>query len=174
MPPSLQTLSSTAAGLAVVVVLLASSAMPVTAKVVDKPKLASHCAEEAADELDVDEDDLLILPVEKNKGIFHVYGQYPDHGSNPTLFECTFDEDRRFRRIEVTGHHGHHGEAAGKAPRRAQRACLDMIGGDAEIEQFSDLRRGYHEIIMDEGQHGRRVACTVSDDGTIEDWVELD
>jgi hypothetical protein len=35
------------------------------------------------------------------------------------------------------------------------------------------VRPGYTEIILRENTNGHRVACTVSDKGTIEDWVEL-
>jgi hypothetical protein len=102
-----------------------------------------------------------------------VYGQYPASGQNVTLFECQYDGNKHFISISVQGHHGHHGEAASSAPRAAQRACTDMMGVEVRIEQVSALRPGYHEIIMKEVNSPRRVACTATDKGSIEDWVEM-
>jgi hypothetical protein len=48
-----------------------------------------------------------------------------------------------------------------------------MMGGTVQIEQVSPLRPGYYEIIMKATDRARRVACTVSDSGSIEDWVEM-
>jgi hypothetical protein len=152
---------------------LVAAALPASAKIVAEPVMASHCAEAAATELGVMMNDVLTLPVERTSGRYHVYGQYPDSGQNVTLFECQYDGNRNFIGISVQGHHGHHGEAASGAPRSAQRACTDMMGGTVQIEQVSPLRPGYYEIIMKATDRARRVACTVSDRGSIEDWVEM-
>jgi hypothetical protein len=102
-----------------------------------------------------------------------VYGQYPASGQNVTLFECQYDANKNFLNISVQGHHGHHTNTAGAAPRTAQRACTDMVGVPVQIEKVSPLRPGFHEIIMKEVNSPRRVACPVSDSGSIEDWVEM-
>ena len=70
------------------------------AKIVDEGKLAQYCREEAIVRIK-NAGELIILPVEKNHGKFHVYGQ-TDQGS-PVLFECTFDANRKFLGIKVTG-----------------------------------------------------------------------
>jgi hypothetical protein len=153
--------------------ILLAAPVPALAKVVSEPAMASHCAEAAATELGVMMNDVLTLPVERTSGKYHVYGQYPVSGQNVTLFECQYGGKKHFLSINVQGHHGHAGPAAGSAPRAAQRACSDMMGAPVNIEQVSPLRPGFHEIIMKETNSARRVACTVSDKGSIEDWVEM-
>lgn len=150
-----------------------AAALPASAKIVAESKLASYCAEVAAKELGVGKNDILTLPVERTSGKYHVYGQSPADGSNPTLFECQFNSKREYSGITVQGHHGHHGASAGGAPRAAQRACSDMMGADVTIEKVTPLRAGFSEIILKEVSGSRRVACTVTDRGSIEDWVEM-
>jgi hypothetical protein len=55
----------------------------------------------------------------------------------------------------------------------AKGACLYKIGVDADIVQVSALKPGYWEIIMKAKSGHRKVACTVSDEGKISDWVEM-
>lgn len=141
------------------------------AKIVDEGKLAQYCREEAIVRIK-NAGELIILPVEKNHGKFHVYGQ-TDQGS-PVLFECTFDANRTFLGIKVTGDHDHGDHAAKGAPKAAINKCLQILGVPAKIEQVSPLRPPFYEIIMKEKASPRRVACTVPADGSeIEDWVEM-
>ena len=141
------------------------------AKIVDEGKLAQYCREEAIVRIK-NAGELIILPVEKNHGKFHVYGQ-TDQGS-PVLFECTFDANRTFLGIKVTGDHDHGDHAAKGAPKAAINKCLQILGVSAKIEQVSPLRPPFYEIIMKEKASPRRVACTVPADGSeIEDWVEM-
>lgn len=165
--PSFRQLAATAS------MLLLAAAVPASAKIVSEAAMLSHCAEAAATELGVMMNDVLTLPAERSGGKYHVYGQYPASGENITLFECQYDGNKNFTGLSVKGHHGHQTEAAGSAPRAAQRACADMMGGPVQIEQVSSLRPGFYEIIMKSDEQARRVACTVSDKGSIEDWVEL-
>lgn len=158
---------------AISVAAVLSAAFPATAKIVAEPAMASHCAEAAATELGVMMNDVLTLPVERTSGKYHVYGQYPASGSDVTLFECQYDGKKSFLGLSMTGHHGHQTAAAGSAPRTAQRACTDMMGVPVNIEKVTKLRPGFHEIIMKETGSARRVACTASDKGSIEDWVEM-
>lgn len=149
------------------------AAFPASAKIVAEPAMGSHCAEAAATELGVMMNDVLTLPVERTGGKYHVYGQYPASGQDVTLFECQYDSKKNYLGLSMNGHHGHQSEVASSAPRTAQRACSDMMGAEVRIEKVSKLRPGFHEIIMKETNSDRRVACTVSDKGTIEDWVEM-
>lgn len=165
--PSFRQLAATAS------MLLLAAAVPASAKIVSEAAMVSHCAEAAATELGVMMNDVLTLPAERTSGKYHVYGQHPASGQNVTLFECQYDGNRNFLGLTMQGHHGHQTEAAGSAPRPAQRACTDMMGAEVRIEQVSQLRPGFHEIIMKEVNSKRRVACTVSDKGSIEDWVEM-
>lgn len=153
--------------------LFFAAAMPASAKIVSEAAMVSHCAEAAATQLGVMMNDVLTLPAERTSGKFHVYGQYPASGQDLTLFECQYDGKRNFLGLSLKGHHGHHTEAAGSVPRAAQRACTDMMGASVNIEKVSPLRPGYYEIIMKEVNGKRRVACTVSDSGALEDWVEM-
>ncbi len=155
--------------------LLASGAVILVqeseAKIVDEGKLAQYCREEAIVRIK-DAGELIILPVEKNHGKFHVYGQ-TDQGS-PVLFECTFDANRKFLGIKVTGDHDHGDHAAKGAPKPAINKCLQMVGVPASVEKVSPLRPPFYEIIIKEKASPRRVACTVPADGSeIEDWVEM-
>lgn len=146
---------------------------PAAAKIVSEEAMVSHCAEAAATKLGVMMNDVLTLPAEKTGGKFHVYGQYPASGNNVTTFECVYDSKRNFKSISVKAAKAQGGAAAGAAPAAAQNACTAMMGSQVNIEQVSPLQRGSYEIIMKETGGPRRVACTVSDDGTIADWVEM-
>lgn len=161
----------TFAGASIMLALCVSSSMA-HAKIVAEGELAQYCAEEVAAKLDVDRASLMLLPVEKTRGIFHVYGQ-TDEG-NPTLFECKFDSKRKFIGMSVKGGHDHQNHGAGGAPKAAINKCLQMVGVPATVEKVSALKPGFHEIIIKEKATHRRVACTVPDDGSlIEDWVEM-
>ena len=75
--------------------------------------------------------------------------------------------------FEVTGE-GKAGAPAAAAPSEvAKGACLYKIGVDAEIAQVSALKPGFWELILKAKSGHRKVACTVSDDGEIADWVEM-
>lgn len=161
------------APLSAAAVLVFVGALPASAKIVSEAAMVSHCAEAAATELGVMMNDVLTLPAERTSGKYHVYGQYPASGSDLTLFECQYDGNKAFLGISLQGHHGHHTPTVGGVPRVAQRACTDMMGVEVQIEQVSPLRPGFHEIIMKETNGSRRVACTVADNGTLEDWVEM-
>lgn len=147
--------------------------LPVQARIVSEAALVSHCAEAAATELGVMMDDVLTLPAEKSGGKFHVYGQYPASGTNVTTFECVYDGNRNFRTLSVKAAKPQGGAAAGVAPAKAQNACTSMMGSAVNIEMVSPLRPGSYEIIMKDTGGPRRVACTVTDNGTINDWVEM-
>lgn len=76
--------------------------------------------------------------------------------------------------FEVTGEGNASAPAAAAAPSEvAKGACLYKIEVDAEIAQVSALKPGYWELIMKAKSGHRKVACTVSDEGEIADWVEM-
>lgn len=76
--------------------------------------------------------------------------------------------------FEVTGEGKAGAPAAAAAPSEvAKGACLYKIGVDAEIAQTSALKPGYWELILKAKSGHRKVACTVSDEGEIADWVEM-
>ncbi|MCU0670050.1 MAG: hypothetical protein MUF70_11980 [Myxococcota bacterium] len=76
--------------------------------------------------------------------------------------------------FEVTGAGKASAPAAAAGPSEvAKGACLYKIGVDAEIAQASALKPGYWELIMKAKSGHKKVACTVSDDGEIADWVEM-
>ena len=100
-------------------------------------------------------------------------------GRRELSFTCDFD-----RRGQVKD--GHYSYADGGGDDRsststgatgpsevAKGACLYKIGVDAYTDQVSALKPGYWEIIMKAKSGHRKVACTVSDDGKISDWVEM-
>ena len=151
---------------------LGVSASVVNAKIVAESELGRSCAQEAAVKLGVDRSSLMLLPVEKTRGIFHVYGQTDE--ASPTLFECKFDARRKFLGLSVKGGHDHQDHAAAGAPKAAINKCLQMVGVPSVVEKVSPLKPGFYEIIIKEKASPRRVACTVPEDGSdIEDWVEM-
>lgn len=142
------------------------------AAIVDEGKLAQYCREEAAVKLNTPVDQLMLLPVEKSRGKFHVYGQ--TQTGSVALFECVFDGRRKFLGITIQGDHDHGDHAAAGAPKAAINKCLQILGAPARVEKVSPLKPGFSEIIIKEKATARRVACTVPDDGSeIEDWVEM-
>lgn len=50
-----------------------------------------HCQGEASAKFGERPQDILTLPVERDHGMYTVYGQYPPSGSKVTLFICTFN-----------------------------------------------------------------------------------
>jgi hypothetical protein len=177
MKPTEEPMSKTPTLRAGILLGLAASAFGIlpqatAARIVSEPQLAQYCAGEAAGQLGTRPTNLILLPVEKTHGRFHVYGQTDE--PTPTLFECTFDGNRTFRGIDIKGGHDHGSHAAGGAPRAAINKCLQMVGVAARVEQVSPLRPGHYEIIIQETNTPRKVACTVPEDGgVIEDWVEM-
>jgi hypothetical protein len=143
------------------------------AKVVAEPEMAAFCTGEAAAKLGTRPRNILMLPVEKSGGKYIVYGQSPADGADVTTFECTFGSDRKYIGIKITGRPAGGSSDAGDAPPAAMARCRDMVGVPAEVETVSPLRPGFTEIILREKASGRRIACTATDSGSIEDWVEL-
>lgn len=144
------------------------------AKVVAEPEMAAFCIGEAAAKLGTRPRNILTLPVEKSGGNYIVYGQSPAEGADVTTFECSFGSDRKYRGIKITGRPAGGGSAdSGGAPPAAMAACKEMVGVPAKVEVVSPLRPGFTEIILRENASGRRIACTATDQGSIEDWVEL-
>lgn len=160
--------------LALVTACVACAAASAQAKIVAEAELAAFCTGEAAAKLGTRPRNILTLPVEKTGGKFMVYGQSPADGADVTTFECTFGADRSYKGIKITGRPSGGGQAdAGGAPPAAMSVCRDMVGVPADVETVSPLRPGFTEIILREKASGRRIACTATDDGSIEDWVEL-
>lgn len=142
------------------------------AKIVAQPQFAQFCAGEASAEIGTRPTNLILLPVEKTHGKFHVYGQ--TDSATPTLFECTFDAKGKYLGIDVKADHDHGSHAAGGAPKAAVSKCLQTVGVAVEVKQVSPLRPGHFEIIIQEKRSPRKVACTVPSDGSeIEDWIEM-
>ncbi|MBC2836679.1 hypothetical protein [Paragemmobacter straminiformis] len=143
------------------------------AKIVAEPQMAAFCTGEAAAKLGTRPRNILTLPVEKKRGKYIVYGQSPADGADVTTFECSFGSDRKYKGIKITGRPSVAAAGNGGAPPAAMAACKSMVGVPAKVETVSPLRAGYTEIILRENASGRRVACTATDSGSIEDWVEL-
>lgn len=152
-------------------VALTLAAPALRAEIVAQPQLAQFCIGQAAERLGTRPAGLMTLPVERNHGIFTVYGQ--TDSADPVLFSCTFDSAGRFLELEVQEPHDHGDHATGQHQAGVGK-CLQMVGVPAAVEQVSALRPGFAEVIIKEQDSPRRVACTVRDDGSqIEDWVEM-
>jgi hypothetical protein len=161
-------------GLVLAAACAVGAAATAEAKIVGEPEMAAFCTGEAAAKLGTRPRNILTLPVEKSGGKYIVYGQSPADGADVTTFECTFGSDRKYTGIKITGRPAGGGSADnGGAPPQAMAACKGMVGVPAKVETVSPLRPGFTEIILKENASGRRIACTATDDGSIEDWVEL-
>jgi hypothetical protein len=163
----------------VVVALVFAAVAPASAKVVGEPKLVAACAKEAAQRTAMDVSDVLTLPAELSKGKYFVNAQISREDGSLMMIECQFDSKKKFKTISIDGQvfkiTGSAAAAAptGQVPDAASASCLDKLAGPATIQQVSPLRPGYFELIIKEKNSGRKVACTVYKDGTIEDWVEM-
>jgi hypothetical protein len=85
------------------------------------------------------------------------------------------DEDRYPKCNEAAAQAGGSEESAStssKPSKKAKKACGNRFGGNSDVKSFTPLKPGWWEIILT-GNHGRKVACTVNDDGTIDDWVVM-
>lgn len=80
---------------------------------------------------------------------------------------------------EHPNHSGYNNNIYGNASdnnsisERAQNACFQRMGAGAQIEKISDLKPGWFEVIMLNPNNGRKSACTVNQQGIIDDWVEM-
>jgi hypothetical protein len=84
-------------------------------------------------------------------------------------------EERYPKCNEAAGQAGGSEQSAGASSepsKKAKKACAARFGGSSDIKSFTALKPGWWEIIL-KGEHGRKVACTVNNDGTIDDWVEM-
>jgi hypothetical protein len=79
-------------------------ALTSTAQAKDKIEVGDMpnvCKQKAASKFDVNSDDVMTLPAEKdNKGKYFVYGQTPAEGQNALFFTCKFNDDREFVKVE--------------------------------------------------------------------------
>lgn len=159
--------------------ILAAAALPVSAKVVGEPALAAACAKQAATILGTSLTRVTTLPTELTKGSYFVYGQVDREGNSAAMIECQFNSKKQFSTIKIDGKtykvasSAATAPAVDSAPKAALAACQKQMAGPTVVEKVSQLRPGFHEIILKEKNTGRRVACTASDKGSIEDWVEM-
>lgn len=110
-----------------------------------------------------------------------VYGQSPPEGGpNTTAFECNFDWNGVFRGVVVTSRPGSGWNTPGNAspdngqlPRTAENRCREVFGVQANITEVSPLRPGFWEVILESRSGPRMAACTVSNRGDIQNWVEM-
>ncbi len=58
-----------------------------------------YCQGEASAKFHQRPQNILTLPVERSRGRFIVYGQFPPQGRRVTTFECRFDANGRFLRV---------------------------------------------------------------------------
>ncbi|CAG7855891.1 hypothetical protein MCAMS1_00187 [biofilm metagenome] len=57
---------------------------------------------------------------------------------------------------------------------KAKTACYSRINGGVLVERVSELKPGWHEVVLVDTGHGnRKYVCNVSHDGHISDWYPL-
>jgi len=146
-----------------------------SANSVPEGQMSRYCMGEASAELNENPRYIATQPAVRSGNRYVVIGQTPESGSNVTTFECTFDHNGVFRGVEVTGrpHHGGNSGSNDEIPYAAKNKCQEMMGGSVNFGTISALRPGYWEVIMNQSNGSRSVACTVTSNGEIEDWVEL-
>jgi hypothetical protein len=84
-------------------------------------------------------------------------------------------EDKNPKCTAAAARAGSSGAGAGNSStpsKQAKKACGSRFGGKHDISEVTPLKPGWWEIILT-GHKGRKVACTVNNDGTIADWVEM-
>jgi hypothetical protein len=73
--------------------------------------------------------------------------------------------------------HSHHGNYSANNNKsiseRAQNACFKRMGPGSQIQQISDLKPGWFEVILLNPRSGHKAACTVNQQGHIDDWVNM-
>ncbi len=140
-------------------------------------QMEKYCQGEASAEFDVRPNYITTYAVEQTRQGHLVRGQAEVSNNNRTDFECAFNRQDEFQGVHIIGsaHHGggHNNNDNGQIPRSAQKRCLDMFGNPADVTTVSALRPGYWEVIMQARNGPRSVACTVTSDSEIENWVEL-
>ncbi len=75
--------------------------------------------------------------------------------------------------FEVTGAGTAAAPAAAAPSEVAKGACLYRFAEEGQIVTTSALKPGYWELIIQAKARKRKAACTVNDDGTVADWVEM-
>jgi hypothetical protein len=76
--------------------------------------------------------------------------------------------------FEVTGAGTAAAAKTAAAPSEvAKGACLFKMGTEASIVGTSALKPGFWEIVLQAKSGGKRVACTVSDAGDIQEWTPM-
>lgn len=134
-------------------------------------QMRKYCQGEASGELGVRPNYIITEDVERHGDKYVVRGEETD--SNRT-FKCTFNRDGEFVDVDVKSHGGGHGSgSSGDIPRSARNRCTNTFGNSPEVTSVSALRPGYWEVIMQDRNGPRSVACTVTSDSEIEDWIEL-
>jgi len=142
---------------------------------VPEGQMQNYCQGEASAMLNTRPTNISTNPTQRRGTDFIVFGQSPRSGSNVTTFECVFGKRGVFKGVTVLhrAQEGSGGSGYTKLPNSAKQRCLDRFGAPADITQVSPLRPGYWELIVQNKSGSRGVACTVDDEGYIEDWVEM-
>ncbi len=144
-------------------------------------QMQKYCMGMASEELGENPQYISTEPVQRRGSDYVVYGQTPQSGYDVTKFECVFGSRGDYRGVNVTsrgnsnsgGNSYGGGNDSNEIPWSAKNKCLEMFADRAEITDISPLRPGYWEVIMQSKDSPRAVACTVSSNDTIEDWIEL-
>ncbi|MGA9575249.1 MAG: hypothetical protein WBS20_15020 [Lysobacterales bacterium] len=142
---------------------------------VPEGQMQKYCMGEASAELNTRPTNISTQSVERRGNKYVVHGQSPQSGSNATTFECTFNQHGVFKGVGITSRAnavGHSSNDNG-IPHAAKQKCKDMMGGPVKFGTISALRPGYWEVIMNDANGPRSVACTVTSSAEIKDWVEL-
>lgn len=148
-------------------------------RAVSVSQMQKYCQGEASAEFDVRPNYITTEAVEQTRRGHLVRGEAEVGENSYTKFECAFNQQDEFQGVHVIGgqHHGgshnsggHHSD---QITRAARERCVDMFGNSPEVTNVSALRPGYWEVIMQARNGSRSAACTVTDNGEIEDWVEL-
>ncbi len=142
---------------------------------VPEGQMERYCQGEASAKLGTRPTNISTRSVRKRGSDFVVAGQSPQSGYNVTTFECVFGKRGMFKGVNVMSRGNESGGGYGnnEIPRVAEQKCRDTFGVPAKVGPISPLRPGYWEVIMTQTNGPRSAACTVTSDGQIEDWIEL-
>ncbi len=62
--------------------------------------MARYCAGEASAKFNQRPNNISTQPAFSDQGMYSVYGQYPPSGADPTVFICTFSDNRQFVAVD--------------------------------------------------------------------------
>lgn len=165
---------------AIVVAATAALAIHATSAAANDPvperSMVKYCQGEASGRFEVNPRDIAMLPLERrDNGAHSAFGQYPPTGQDVTTFECRFGVKGRFRWVRTTEEqkviHEAQKTPKGEPSDRQIRACNAVEDNYGKVVEFSPLKPGAFEIILDHDDGA--YVCDVEENGKVTYFEKL-